>query len=749
MREPKIPDWWADEPSEESGDTGKLSDFREAARKRRERRPSSKSAMASGENELGRDAAAVGALTVERTSDADRSLPEFSPTEIPEVVRSPRIPLWKRLRWPSLQTWLILCILGFGGSGFVATAMLLKMPSLPNCPSIFWPLASASMRLYCAQVAAQKETVDDLLEAIALVNTLPADHPLRLSINDQIEEWTKKILDLAEDTFQEGKLTEAIGIARKVPLSKGDGVANAQSIEERIERWETIWGTAEEVYKNAEAFMRKQRWGQAFREATKLLSVGNHYWETTKYKEITELLQSAREDGMKLGRAEELAEAGGADNLVEAIKLAEKIGSKSYVYEEARKAIKEYGQAMMKLAEAALEAKDLNGAIAIARRVPDSTGLKQEARDFVTLARAESQSWSLTVGSLENAIQAAQRIQPNSPLYAKAQRLIDRWQAGIDQVAVLERARDFARTGSINDLTTAIAQAQQIPQTNPLWEEAQSEIADWRAQIETQQDQPYLTQARQLASQGDLSGAIAEARRVGSGRALSGEAQDLIAQWQGEISRRRDQPYLSQAREQADSGNIQQAIATAGQIPSSSSLYGEAQSEITSWQTENNARGSLDDAYKTAGNKSPESLFSAIAQANQVPGSSSWRSEADRAIEQWSQELLNIAQERSWYDLSGAIAVADKVPAYSDLYGQAQSLIRDWQNLQNSSAPASAPAAESAPSAPYSEEPYYEEPYSEPASEPDYPPEPAESAQSSEVPFKQPIKEPVDSGTSP
>ncbi|MGB7057001.1 MAG: hypothetical protein WBD58_04800, partial [Geitlerinemataceae cyanobacterium] len=512
MREPKIPDWWADDRLQESDDKGKLSEFREVSQKREVHRQSSKSSMTSGEKALPRKSSSLGSLTVPRPEENPKSLPDFSQNAELESLRPPRQPLWKRLRMPGLQTWLILCILGFGGAGFAATAMLLKMPSLPNCPSIFWPLASASMRLYCAQVAAEKETVDDLLEAIELVNTLPAGHPLRTSINDQIEDWTKKILELAEDTFQAGKLTEAISIARKVPLSKGDGVANARSIDERVDRWESIWGTAEEVFKNSEAFMRKQNWGQAFREATKLLSVGNHYWETTKYKEVTALLQSAREDGVKLSKAEDFAGAGGADNLVEAIKLAEKIGSKSYVYQEARKLIKEYGRKMMTLAEAALEAKDLNGAIAIARRIPDSTQLKQESRDFITIARAQSQAWALTVGSLENAIQAVQRIEPNSPLYSKAQKLIDRWQSGIDQVAVLEQARDSARTGSINDLTSAIAQAQLIPQSNPMWEEAQREIQGWRVQIETDQDRPYLTKARELAGKGDISslqGAIA------------------------------------------------------------------------------------------------------------------------------------------------------------------------------------------------------------------------------------------------
>ncbi|WP_156120595.1 hypothetical protein [Neosynechococcus sphagnicola] len=95
--------------------------------------------------------------------------------ELPEGDR-PNGALPQRSPW----NWITLTSLGIlvsGGVGLLAVALLLKLPALPNCPAIFWPMASASMRLYCAQVAANKQTVADLLEAISLVNSLPADHP--------------------------------------------------------------------------------------------------------------------------------------------------------------------------------------------------------------------------------------------------------------------------------------------------------------------------------------------------------------------------------------------------------------------------------------------------------------------------------------------------------------------------------------------------------------------------------------------
>ncbi len=686
MREPGIPDWWAEEQLEDGGDAGIQPESRPAqqtsdSRHAIERSPQTTRAMS-------------------RTITAPATLaPPPVPIPDPEPIEQQpkrRIKL-PRLRVPSLQVCLVLLVLGFVGSGFTATALLLKMPARPNCPSIFWPLASASMRLYCAQIAAEKKTVNDLLEAIKLVNTLPEEHPLRETINGLIAQWTQEVLDLAEDTFQAGKLKEAIEIARNVPLSKGS-TTNTEDIEKRIDRWQKIWSKADGIYKEVESMLRKRQWGPAFRQATLLLSVGNRHWETTKYQEITQRVQSAREDGAKLIRAEQLAESGTVDDLVEAIKLAEKITVKSYVYDEARKALKEFGRQLLKLAESALEARDLPGAISIARKVTDSTQVKAEARDFMTLARAESQTWEPTVGSLEGAIQQAQKLEPNSPLYNKAQQLIAQWQQSIEQVTVLERARDYARTGSISDLTTAIAQAQLIPQSNPMWDEAQREIGNWRGQIETTQDQPYLDEARRLARQGNLPAAIEKANQITSGRALYGEAQEAIGEWQASISRDRDKPILSQAEAFANSGSVDEAIATAQRVPSGSSLYGDAQDLISSLRGEREDRRNLDDAYSLASRGNVDGLTSAIDKVSGIPSASPWKSEADRVITQWSQQIYDIAVSLSSYDIPGAIATAEKIPPYTSVYDRAQGEIQGWQKLL---AP---PAA-----------PIYEEPYQPPA----------------------------------
>ncbi|MCT7952014.1 chromosome segregation ATPase [Ancylothrix sp. C2] len=641
----------------------------------------------------------------------------------------------------------------FVTSGAIATALLLRLPAVPNCPAIFWPMASASLRMYCAQLAANKDTVDDLLSAIQLVNELPKDHPLRPEINRNIEEWSEQLLQLCDQTFNAGKLEEAIGMARKIPAN----VPVYSLVEERINNWQSIWSKAEEIYNKAEAELRKQNWPQAFREAVQLLDIENQYWATVKYEEITNIMKVAREDGSKLGKAYSLADQGGLEKLLEAIKVAQSIEKNSRVYEKSREAIKEFSQKMMDLAEESLEKRDLSAAVEIARQIPEEAKLKEEVADFIELARAQSLTWQDSVSGLESAIAAAQKIAPNRPLYSKAKRLITEWQDSIQNLGYLEKARSLARTGSVNDLKAAISQAEQIDRSKPRWEEAQSEIDRWRGEIETQEDRPYLERAEMLARSGDvnslqaainqagiigrnralygaaqekidqwsrqiqeqqdrpildianqlarggrpesLDAAISQARKIGSGRALYEEAQAKIDEWNRQIQEQQDRPIMDNARQLAAMGQYSDAINRAERIISGRALYGEAQDAIQAWKGELRGRQNLEDAYRYAGMGTPETLASAIRAANQVSDSSRLRSEADSMINQWSDQILSLAQQQASYDPQGAIEIARKIPSYAGTYSAAQVQITLWQR-QIAPAPIPEPAPQSTPTTP-------------------------------------------------
>ncbi len=520
--------------------------------------------------------------------------------------------------------------------------------------------------MHCAEVAANKQTLKDLLEAISLVQALPKNHPLRVEINKSVQQWTLDILDLGDRDFQSGKLQGAISIAKKIPQD----VPAYQVVEQRIASWKSTWKKAEDTYSEAEAQLPKRNWHEAFMAAVRLLNVGNDYWATTKYEQLNRLIETAKADANSFDKAAALGESGGLNNLLEAIKLAQEIDSSSYSYKDAQALIPKLGKEMLDLAQSALDRKDAAEAISIANQIPNSTNLQLEAKDFIIIAEAWQSAWLDTVPGLEGAIAIAQKVAQDRPLHNKAQELIARWQLEIEDVAHLQRARELAKGGTVGDLTAAIAQAEVVPDNNPRAIEARNEVNRWRTKVEIIEDRPYLNRAEELASVedvGSLQAAINEASQISKGRALSSEARRKIRSWRQLIEQIEDRPLLDEARSLASIGNLPLAI--------------------SDWEGQINARVNWQESRAIALQGTPESLVKAIAVANRIPNSSPLRYDANLAIAQWSNRILNIAQERGQSDISGAIAIAKLVPLGTEAYPGAQDQIATWERFVNPPAP--------------------------------------------------------------
>ena len=570
--------------------------------------------------------------------------------------------------------------------GALAIALLLKIPALPNCPAIFWPTASASLRMYCAEIAANKRTVDDLLEAIRLVEDLPPDHPMRDEIDRQVEIWSAMILELADEAFHAGDLDGAIAIAEQIPTH----LAARDQIEEQVREWQRVWAEGREIYQQVEAELRNQNFQAAFRTSNRLLDVDNTYWQTTQHEQLQTLITSARRDGSVLTRAKNLADQGTVNSLQEAIGLVQGIPESSYVHGDAQAFLAELGDTMLDIAQAALDRQDYEAAIAIIEAIPDDLNLDEEAADFLNLASAQSYAWRGTVVDLETAITRASQLRRDRPLYRRAQTLIQEWRLEIQDVRRLNAARQLAQPGTVPALQAAIAEAQLVPNGNPRASEAAQLVNAWVTDIQTIEDQPILDQAIQLAQSGTvqaLQAAIATAQQIESDRALAGDAEERIANWRERIQMAQDQPILDRARQLASVGAWEDAIATAQQIQSGRSLYNDAQSSIASWQNRLQGQSQLQDAYAVADSGTIAGLVSAIQIANQVPAGNSSRPEADQMINTWSYQLLNAAEAQSAVDLDGAIAIAQSIPPRTEAYATAQLRIQAWrQQLGNAPA---------------------------------------------------------------
>ncbi|MDJ0509073.1 MAG: chromosome segregation ATPase [Crocosphaera sp.] len=588
------------------------------------------------------------------------------------IVRGSRIP------W---QIWAITLIVVSGTVGFTATSMLLRLPKSPQCVRIFWPVASASMRLYCAQIEAEQGNVDGLLRAINLVEALSDNHPLRHEINRNVEEWAVAILDIAEKEFQKGELEKAIKTAREIPSH----VQVYEVVEERIEKWRSIWREGEEVFAQVEEELRESNWNLAFREAIKLLDVANEYWATIRYDDTVNKIQLAQEESAQLDNAYRVLRRGGLDNWLGAIADAEKISPESYAYREAQNLIEEAKGKITDYVDDLIDDRRWSTLSNTVNKIPDNLALADEIEDWQTMASAGLDAQSGTVENLEIAIVALEEIQEDRPLYQEAQDLINRWQLEIEDVTHLEKARDLATGGSIDDLNAAIAAAELVPSSNPRYQEARREIRQWTNTIQLREDQPILAQARSLALGGsisDLREAITKAQAIGSGRPLSGEAQKEISGWRRSIQRKEDQPLLNQALALGSAKNYESAIRAAQQISPGRVLYPKAQENIRQWQRETRAQRNLQEAYLIAQSQTPQALVSAISVVQKIPSSTDAGSQAQQALDRWSFQLLSMAQKLANRSLlPEAVKLAKMIPSDSAAYGSAQAQITVWNKL--------------------------------------------------------------------
>jgi hypothetical protein len=535
-------------------------------------------------------------------------------------------------------------------------------------------------------MSASQGTAEGLLEAIELVKSLPPDHPLQQNADEYLKRWAFDLVVLAEEQYNNGELALALDTLAVIPLDRlpcEENQCPRKEIQTWKEEWQALWKKADAITQEAEKALLNQDWDKAAAAATKLLALDNRYWQITRYNELNAQITEVRDSNSSLARAKKLADQVGAANLAEAIKLAAEVESDSRLFNIAQAQIAAYSEKMMTLADQALEAKDLQGAIAIVDQIPDLANLEPKIEDFKTIANVQAQTWSGQISDYREAISQLSRIGSDRPLYSRSRGLITRWQKEIQDLAHLDRARTLAKRGSITGYMTAIAEVSLIPQHHPRFEQSQKLIAEWNGEIQTLEDAPYLERARRLADAGTipaLQTAISEANQINADRRLYGEAQASVREWVKQIERLEDSPHLAEAQRLANSGQFPAAIAAAQRISPDRFLYDEAQSLIEDWQLQIEAEYSLQQARGLGSNAdSPESLGAAIRAANEVSSQTPQRAEADNVIDRSSEKLLQIAIERSSYDILGAIEMAETIPDGTSVSEAARSYVKFWR----------------------------------------------------------------------
>lgn len=594
-----------------------------------------------------------------------------------------QMPKWLSLSF--IRSWVFWAIITLGISGglvYLALGLLLNPKAVPNCPEIFVPMSSASLRVYCGQLAASKQTMKDLSTAIDLVKDIPSNDPTRAYVDSNVQLWSLALLRLAEVSYQDGNYDEAVRAIKKVPSN----IPAYKIVAKRLAQWQETWAKGVALDKEARELLQSSKWVNAYAVAVKLTRLNNRYWATTKYQELADLVQIAKTDSAKLDEARPLIKNKDLKSLLQAIEIAQKVDPKSFAHTEAQTIIDTAAQQMLELAKAKFAQNDWKGTLDIANKIPETAAVKAELQDLIALSQAQSHVANGSISELETAISLIQGIKPDSTMYQQTQQKISLWQLEIQDLATLQRARSLAATGTIVDLQSAIAEVQSIPPTDPRGQEAAQVATAWRKQIETIQDTPYMTAADNLAATNTNTGiqqAIGQLNRIKPGRALYAQAQQKIQQWTGEIQTAQDTPLLAQADSLASSGNLAGAISVARRIGTGRALSAQAQEKIADWQSQLQASANLADAQKLAANGTPEALLGAIQSAARVPRSSPLRSDARAAMDNWSNQMLEVAQSVASTDIQRAIAIASAIPDRTAAYSSAQIALQQWAQQLN------------------------------------------------------------------
>jgi hypothetical protein len=525
-------------------------------------------------------------------------------------------------------------ILMFGSAGFVATWLLTRVPPTPDCKELS-PLAADGEQLYCVEQQALSGKLEDIESAIAFVDQWDSSHSLYAESQRLMTNWSKAILEFARREMQTGNLEKAIEMAGKVPETS-PLYSEAQT---KIELWQADWETGQEIYQKALKAIETQNWTLAYQQVALLGKLDDPFWSQERFLEVSQLIASEKQHLKQLQDARSYASYGTVADLLEAMERVNKIPADSLTRKTANQEIATWSRELLTKAEDRLEEDDLEGAIAIAQKIPTYSPRYAEAQDFVRLGEAINTVQKDNLGAFLVAQTQAARIKPDRPLYEEAQAKIKDWQqevqdevqiqfanliASIGQPMALKQAENFAQMVSVDrprriqaqtkvahwrkeverlearpilamarhvasgetleDFEKARTLAAEIERGHPLRLEAQTLIAEWNKRIEIIEDGPILERAKSLAKAGDLWEAIEMAEKITSDRALYGQAQDIIYKWEVEIQTAEDEFNLKDAEYLASLGRYNEAIRTASRVGWGRPLYYEAQDAIARWQ---------------------------------------------------------------------------------------------------------------------------------------------------------------------
>lgn len=397
-------------------------------------------------------------------------------------------------------------------------------------------------------------------------------------------------------------------------------------------------------------------------------------------------------DSDRLFCAEQAARSGNPDAVLAGLTLVKDWSPDQPSYHRAKRLFKDWSWAVLATARGRALEDDLEGAIALAQKIPSNSVVHKEAQKHIARWQKDHRRGKL----VEDEIQAALKAQDWKKAEARIQTLArlegDYWQPYLNrlrqQVIVeqiarrqLQQIRRLTVSTATNPDTIGrvIGLANQIPPNSFAYPEATTEM--------NRLTQALIGIINNQMAQGNLQGAIASARWLPANVALPTEVEDLL--------------WLSQAQPLATPSipagpiavrlwQLWTVVPRLQQIGGNSPLHGQVQTLLPQLESQIQDLTQLQLAQGVAEADQIPTFQLAIQMAQRIAPDRPQRIYAQTLIAQWRKDIQRV-EDRPFMARAQQLAKAGTVPQLKQairqaqrirpgraLHGDAQKAIRGW-----------------------------------------------------------------------
>lgn len=390
--------------------------------------------------------------------------------------------------------------------------------------------------------------------------------------------------------------------------------------------------------------------------------------------------------------ANKLAQSGQLRDLLLALDVVEPWATDHPLYPEALRLKGQWSQMIMNRARNYLYRNDLQKAVMIARQVPPTSPVYQEAQATIAVWQRDwDKGYSLHRQAVA-AIRARQWAQADLIARSYIEVNNDYWRsrlsATLQQISLdevdwnrLRLARQLASSGDPRRLANAITAAQQISPQGHFWADAKTDLDQW--------SQKLLAAAVKKVQQGQFAEAATLADAIPDDGVVGREARQLLQVARSLASL--DSVRVKVADLPTRLWEYSVTLQLARQVQSDQALYQVIHAQLPALERQFEDMLTLQSAMLTSSIRHPIALRLAVDKAKQIEKDRPLRLKAQAKAAEWNSEILRIqalpsleaarhlAAEGTPDALKAAIAKVDKIPTNHPLHGEAQAAIRQYR----------------------------------------------------------------------